>query len=141
MRSVILTTAAVYLMPVLLLFSVFLLVRGHNEPGGGFSGGLVAATAVVLLSIAGGVALARRVLGVDPRTLIGLGLLVMVLSGLVAPILEGRAYLAAVWWSVPLPGGESLTLGTPLLFDVGVYLAVAGTALFIVLGHEEEAEA
>ena len=55
MRGLILPTATTYLMPVLLVFSVFLLLRGHNEPGGGFSGALVAAAAFVLLSIADGV--------------------------------------------------------------------------------------
>jgi multicomponent Na+:H+ antiporter subunit B len=77
MKDLILPTATAYLMPVLLLFSLFLLLRGHNEPGGGFAGGLVAATAFVLLSIAAGVDSARRALGVDPRTLFGCGLFVI----------------------------------------------------------------
>jgi multicomponent Na+:H+ antiporter subunit B len=137
-KDLILRTAAAYLTPLMLLFSVFLLVRGHNEPGGGFAGGLVAAAAFVLLSIASGVALARRVLRVDPRSLVGVGLLAMLASGIVAPLLDGRPYLTALWWQLPLPGGESLGLGTPLLFDIGVYVAVLGTVLVVTFALEEE---
>ncbi len=138
MKDLILRTAAAYLTPLLLLFSVFLLVRGHNEPGGGFAGGLVAAAAFVLLSIASGTALARRILRVDPRALVGAGLLVMLTSGLLAPLLEGRPFLTSLWWELPLPGGDALGLGTPLLFDIGVYLVVAGTVLVVTFALEEE---
>jgi multicomponent Na+:H+ antiporter subunit B len=138
MRGPILPTATAYLMPLLLLFSVFLLERGHNEPGGGFSGGLVAAAAFVLLSISSGVGAARQTLRVDPRALVGTGLGLMVLSGLAAPLLTGEPYLSALWWTLELPGGNSLSLGTPLLFDIGVYLAVMGTVLVIAFALEEE---
>lgn len=138
MKDLILRTASVYLTPLLLLFSVFLLVRGHNEPGGGFAGGLVAAAAFVLLSISSSVPLARRTLRIDPRTLVGGGLLLMLASGLVAPLLTGQPYLSALWWQLSLPGGETVSVGTPLLFDIGVYLAVAGTVLVIVFALEEE---
>jgi multicomponent Na+:H+ antiporter subunit B len=136
MRGVILATATTYLMPVLLLFSLFLLLRGHNEPGGGFAGGLVAA-AFVLLSISSGVAVARRALQVDPRTLVGLGLVVMLASGLVAPLLFGDPYLTSYWQKIPV-GSYEVALGTPLLFDIGVYLGVAGTILLITFALEEE---
>ncbi len=137
MRGLILPTATTYLMPVLLLFSLFLLLRGHNEPGGGFAGGLVAAAAFVLLSIASGVGVARRALKVDPRSLIGGGLLIMLLSGLVAPLLYGEPYLTSHWWPIPI-GSYEVALGTPLLFDIGVYLGVAGTILLITFALEEE---
>ncbi len=137
MRGLILPTATTYLMPVLLLFSLFLLLRGHNEPGGGFAGGLVAAAAFVLLSIAGGVGVARRALKVDPRSLVGGGLLIMLVSGLVAPLLYGEPYLTSHWWKIPV-GSYEVALGTPLLFDIGVYLGVAGTILLITFALEEE---
>jgi multicomponent Na+:H+ antiporter subunit B len=137
-RDLILRTASAYLIPLLLLFSVFLLVRGHNEPGGGFVGGLVAAAAFVLLSIASSVSMARHTLRIDPRTLVSAGLLAMLASGLVAPLLTGQPYLTSLWWQLPLPAGESISVGTPLLFDIGVYLAVAGTVLVIVFALEEE---
>jgi multicomponent Na+:H+ antiporter subunit B len=137
MRGLILPTATTYLMPVLLVFSIFLLLRGHNEPGGGLSGGLVAASAVVLLSIADGVDAARRVLRADPRSLVGVGLLIMLASGLVAPLLGGDPYLTSLWWKFDV-GDYVVALGTPLLFDIGVYLGVTGTILLITFSLEEE---
>lgn len=135
MKSLILSTAASYLFPLLLLFSVFLLLRGHNEPGGGFVGGLVVAAAFALYAIAHDVARARRVLGVDPRTLIGLGLLVGLVSGLFG-LVAGLPFMSGQWseYSVPLLG----KLGTPLLFDTGVYLVVIGVTLTIIFALAEE---
>ena len=75
MDSLILRSAARLLLPLLLLFSIFLLLRGHNEPGGGFSGGLVAAAAFALLTIATDVPTTRRTLRMSPRVFIGAGLL------------------------------------------------------------------
>jgi len=124
-------------MPVLLLFSVFLLLRGHNEPGGGFSGGLVAAAAFVLYRFAFGAEAARRALPADPRSLIGAGLLVAIGSGTLA-LLAGRPLLTSLWARVPVPGFGELDVGTPLLFDVGVYLAVVGVTLSIILSLAEE---
>jgi multicomponent Na+:H+ antiporter subunit B len=137
MRGLILPTATTYLMPVLLLFSLFLLLRGHNEPGGGFAGGLVAAAGFVLLSISSGVGVARRALRVDPRSLVGIGLVIMLASGLIAPLLYGEPYLTSHWWTFDI-GDYGIAVGTPLLFDIGVYLGVAGTILLIVFALEEE---
>src|SRR3972149_8760987 len=81
MRSFFLSTAIRLLLPLLLIFSVFLLLRGHNEPGGGFVGGLVASSAIVLYALAEGVGKARRLLNIEPRLLIGGGILVDLVSG------------------------------------------------------------
>ena len=135
MRSLILSTATRYLMPLLLLFSVFLLLRGHNEPGGGFVGGLVAAAAFALFAIAEGVAPARRMLFVHPRTLLGTGLLIAAGAGLLSVGL-GLPYMTGLWSSFELPVVGKL--GTPLLFDVGVYLVVIGMVLMIVFELAEE---
>ena len=99
MTSLILRTATRVLMPLLLLFAVFLLLRGHNAPGGGFVGGLVVAAAFVLYAIAYGVQAGRRALRVDPATLLGAGLLVALGSGNTA-VLLGRPFLNAVWITV-----------------------------------------
>ena len=133
--SLILATAARYLFPLLLLFSVFLLLRGHNEPGGGFVGGLVAAAAFSLYAIAEGVGTARRLLSIDARTLIGVGLLVAASSGLISLAL-GQPFMTGLWtgFAVPLLG----KVGTPLLFDIGVYLVVVGATLTIVFTLAEE---
>ena len=96
MTSSILQTATRVLMPLLLLFAVFLLLRGHNQPGGGFVGGLVVASSFVLYSIAFGVDAARRALLVRPSTLLGVGLLVALTSGL-AGVLIGQPFMTAQW--------------------------------------------
>jgi multisubunit Na+/H+ antiporter MnhB subunit len=109
---------------------VFLLLRGHNEPGGGFVAGLVVSAAFVLYSVAYGVAAARRALLVDPATLLGAGLLVALASGL-AGVPGGGAFMTARWIQVGA-GPVAVYLGTPLVFDVGVFLAVIGVVLTIV---------
>jgi multisubunit Na+/H+ antiporter MnhB subunit len=130
MTSSILQTAARLLMPLLLLFAVFLLLRGHNQPGGGFVGGLVVASSFVLYSIAFGVDAARRALLVTPSMLLGIGLLVAVASG-IPGVVGGRPFMSAVWTTLGA-GSAVIDLGTPLVFDVGVFLAVIGVVLTIV---------
>ena len=137
MNSLILSTAARYLLPLLLLFSLFILVRGHNEPGGGFIGGLIAAAAFALNAIAFDVRTARRTLRIDPRLLIPVGLIVGIISG-VFQMFFGRPFMTAEWFSVSLPGLETLAIGTPLLFECGVYLLVIGVILTMVLTLAEE---
>jgi multicomponent Na+:H+ antiporter subunit B len=128
--SLILLAATRVLMPLLLLYALFLLWRGHNAPGGGFVGGLVAASAFVLYSLTAGVAEGRRALRVDPSRLLSLGLGIALVSGLPGLALGGP-FMRAVWGTFRL-GRASLTLGTPILFDVGVFLAVVGVVLTIV---------
>jgi len=135
MTSIILSTAIRYLLPLLLLFSVFTTLRGHNEPGGGFVGGLVAAAAFALYTLAFGIGRARRLLGIDPRTLIGIGLLIAVASGFVG-LFTGQPFMTA-WWGnnpVPLLGKP----GTPLFFDLGVYVTVIGVTLTMIFALAEE---
>ncbi|MBI5446030.1 MAG: Na+/H+ antiporter subunit B [Deltaproteobacteria bacterium] len=135
MQSLILSTASRLLLPLLLLFSLFLLLRGHNEPGGGFVAGLVAAVAFVLQALAHGVAQARRMLRAEPRLLVASGLLTALASGLVSMTL-GQPFLTGRWSTLRMPViGHA---GTPLLFDAGVYLVVAGMALLIVFSLMEE---
>ena len=117
-------------MPLLLLFAVFLLLRGHNQPGGGFVGGLVVSSSFVLYSIAFGVEAGRRALLVRPSTLLGIGPLVALLSGLPG-LVGGRPFMSSVWASVSV-GSTVIDVGTPLIFDVGVFLAVIGVVLTIV---------
>jgi multicomponent Na+:H+ antiporter subunit B len=118
-------------MPLLLLYGLFLLLRGHNAPGGGFAGGLVVAAAYSLSAFAFGVAAARRALLIDPSRLIGVGLLLALASG-VMPVLTGKHFLTALWFS------PAVGLGTPLIFDVGVFCVVIGVVLTMtfMLGEE-----
>ena len=135
--SIILQTATRFLITVLLILPVFLFVRGHNEPGGGFVAGLVAAIAVVLYAIAFDVSAARRLVRVDPRLLIGLGILFSLVSGLLG-LLRGQPYMTGNWGVLDFPGFPVVDLGTPLMFDFGVFLAVLGVALTIILALMEE---
>jgi multicomponent Na+:H+ antiporter subunit B len=129
--SLILATATRFLFPLLLMFSVFLLLRGHDLPGGGFIGGLIAASAFALWWIAFDLAAARRMLAVDPMKLIGAGLLLALASGWIG-LLAGRPFLTGVWNKMDIPGGGTLPLGTPVLFDLGVYLVVLGVLTLII---------
>lgn len=135
MDSPILRSGARFLVPLMLLFSVFVLVRGHNEPGGGFVGGLVASTALALVLLSEGLAEARRLLRVDPLALVAAGLLVALASG-APPLLRGWPYMTGVWLKLPLPVVGKV--GSPVIFDVGVYLVVLGIVLAILFALAEE---
>jgi multicomponent Na+:H+ antiporter subunit B len=135
MNSLILRTTTQLLITVLLLFSVFLLLRGHDLPGGGFLGGLMAATALALYAIANGLVMARLLLRVPPQALIGVGLAAAVVAGLWA-LTSGDPFLTGLWWVVSL-GEQELKLSTVLLFDIGVYLVVVGVVLTMLFGLEE----
>jgi multicomponent Na+:H+ antiporter subunit B len=131
MTSLILRAGTRVLMPLLLLFGLFLLLRGHNAPGGGFAGGLVVAAAYALHAFAFGVIAARRALLVDPLRLIGAGLL-LALGSALAPLILDKPFLKSVWLD-PAAG-----LGTPLVFDVGVFLVVIGVTLTMTFSLAEE---
>ncbi|MCW8848713.1 MAG: Na+/H+ antiporter subunit B [Melioribacteraceae bacterium] len=133
-NSLILITIVKYIIPLLLIFSFFLLLRGHNEPGGGFSGGLVAASAYALYAIANGVSEAEKLLIIDPLKLIALGLLIALGSGSY-PLLLDESFMTGVWLNnaIPVIG----KLGTPLIFDIGVYILVLGIATKIIFSLAE----
>lgn len=135
MNSLILRSTTRVLIAVLLLLSIFLLLRGHNLPGGGFIGGLVGASAVALYAIAFGLDRARYALRVEPRNLAATGLAVAIASGLFAAF-AGRPFLSGEWLFFSL-GGDTVYVGTPLLFDIGVYLVVIGIVLTLVFALEE----
>ncbi|PNV82209.1 MAG: Na(+)/H(+) antiporter subunit B [Desulfobacteraceae bacterium] len=135
MKSLILQTASRYLIVLLVIFSVFILLRGHNEPGGGFVGGLLIAGAFALYGLAYEPKAARRLLRLDPRTIIGVGLVTAAGSGLAA-VWHGQPFLTGQWLPYPIP--FLCKLGTVFFFDLGVYLVVLGTALLVLLTLEEE---
>ncbi len=135
-NTVILHTAALFLLPLQLLFSIFLLLRGHNDPGGGFIAGMVAAGAFVLYLFAHGIRSTRRILRFAPRDLLGFGLLLAIVSSVPA-LLNGKSFLTAQWWIIHINDSTEIALSTVLLFDIGVYFAVLGTILTIVLSLSE----
>jgi multicomponent Na+:H+ antiporter subunit B len=129
MRSTILQTASQYLLPILLLFSFYLLIRGHYSPGGGFVGGLVASIAFVLHSFAHGVESTMKILRWKPLSLIPIGLGISTLS-MFSPVLFGKPVMTSLWipQAIPVFG----TVGTTLFFDLGVYILVVGVVLTIL---------
>jgi multicomponent Na+:H+ antiporter subunit A len=123
--------------PVSLIFyamlvgSIYLLFAGHNQPGGGFVGGLVAGAAVALRYVAGGIDEVRRVSPVRPWTLLGTGVILATSTALV-PVLLGHPVLDHGLFEaeVPLLGDVKATSALP--FDLGVYLVVVGVILMVV---------
>lgn len=135
MNSIILSTVSRLLTGLMLVFSLFLLLRGHNLPGGGFAGGLVAASAFVLHALAAGFPSARQLLHFDPRTIMGAGLAVALAGGLAA-FVPGLPFLTGLWLKTPLPVIGKF--GTPLVFDAGVYLTVLGVVCLTVFSLGED---
>lgn len=136
MNSLIFRTLTPFLVTIILVFSVYVLLRGHNEPGGGFIGGLVAASAMTIFGMASGVSEVRRALRFDPLAIAGFGVCIAVLSGL-ASLFTGSPFLTSIWLYLEL-GDTVVPLSTPLFFDIGVYFAVFGTISSVALSLEAD---
>ena len=110
--------------------SIWLLFAGHNQPGGGFVGGIVAGAAIALRYVQGGLAEVRTLSRGRPWTLLGAGLLISTVTSVV-PLLVGEAVLesGAATFDLPLLGTVKVTVG--LAFDIGVYLVVIGLAMMV----------
>lgn len=121
-------------MPLLILFSIFVLLRGHYLSGGGFVGGLIASIAFVLHSFAYNTRRTIALFKFPPMFLIPLGLLLAFCSGYL-PTLFGDPFMTGVWFadSVVVIGA----FGTALIFDLGVYLVVIGVVLTILFTISE----
>ena len=140
-NSVILNAATRLLVSLLLVFSVYMLLRGHNLPGGGFIGGLIGATGFILYAIAQGAQATRTALRAEPQNIAMVGLGVALAAGLI-PALTGEAFFTGQWLFLGAdpadPDDKGLPLSSVLLFDIGVYLVVFGAILTLVLALEEE---
>jgi len=136
MQTIIFRTLAPFLASLMVLFSIFVLLRGHNEPGGGFIGGLIAASALAIYGIANGVAPVRRAIHFHPMTLSAIGLLLAALAG-IPSFFEAVPFLTGLW-IYPTVFGFELALSTPLIFDIGVYLVVVGSIGSTALALEEK---
>ncbi|MBE2184602.1 MAG: Na(+)/H(+) antiporter subunit B [Anaerolineae bacterium] len=138
-RSVFFQFVARVMLPVLLIFSLMLMLRGHNEAGGGFVGGLVASCGVMLMTLAYGPDEVRQRFKIDFLRLMFWGLLIAVFAGVLG-LFAGGAFLEAEWWKPFIQGIGRLELGTPLLFDIGVYIIVLSVTSSIVMSMAEEGE-
>lgn len=134
MNSIILRTTTKFLLLLMLIFSIFTLLRGHNEPGGGFAGGLIAASGFSLYLIAFGPQAIRKLLRFNFRYYIAAGLTCTLVSGMLGLFMQ-QAFLTGKWIEIK---AIHLTLGTPLLFDLGVYLVVIGSILKVIISLEEK---
>lgn len=134
MNSLILKTLAPFLTLLMLGFSVFITLRGHNAPGGGFIGGLLGASAVALYALAFGAEAGRRMLRYHPLSIAGAGLFMSALSGVMSAF-YGVPYMTGLWFHV-----GNLDLSTVMSFDIGVYLVVLGSfsTILLALGETED---
>ncbi|POF31721.1 Na(+)/H(+) antiporter subunit B [Roseibium marinum] len=135
MRTIIFRTIAPYLTALMVLFSVFVLLRGHNDPGGGFIGGLIAASALAIFGIACGVASVRRAIYFHPMGIAAFGLFLAALAGMLS-FFKAQAFMTSQWLIFDLFDVE-VALSTPMVFDIGVYLVVVGAIGSIALALEE----
>ena len=131
MNSIIFSALARLFFILMLVVSLYILYRGHNEPGGGFVGGLVAACGFAILALAEGIQPARSALRIEPMVLMGIGLVAAIASGVPGLLVDG-SFLTHQWFH----SGE-FHIGTTLLFDIGVYCAVLGGVFAITLRFYE----
>lgn len=136
-RSPIMDVAARLVFHSALVLSLYLLFAGHNQPGGGFIGGLVAGAAVAVHYVAGGIDGVRAVVGIRPWTILGAGLVTAGAAALV-PLVTGGAVLAADVLHLDLPVLGALKVPSVLVFDTGVYAVVVGLVFMIFEGFGEE---
>lgn len=137
MKSYITQLAATRLLPVTLILSLLVFYRGHNEPGGGFIGGLMAAAGFIFYAMAFDTAEAEKKLRVSPLMLIVAGLSIASISTLPS-LFAGNPFFTGEWISLSIPLLGKLKLGTPMLFDLGVYFTVWGISVTILFNVMEE---
>ena len=119
------------LMPIAVVVGLYIFLRGHNEPGGGFVAGLVVAIALLMQYMASGFAWAQERQRVEYHTLIGMGVVVAGLTGAGA-WLFGQPFLTSAYTYVHLPPIEEFELATAMLFDMGVFLTVLGAVMLML---------
>ena len=130
-RSIMVDVATRVLFPSMMALSVYFFFAGHNAPGGGFAGGLVAALALSLRYVAGGRAELEETLPVDPARLFFFGLLLSTGSALV-PMAFGDPPLTSYYASVDIPVIGAVSLPSALIFDAAVYLIVIGMTMYVL---------
>jgi multicomponent Na+:H+ antiporter subunit B len=138
MNSLLLRVGSRPLIPLIALFSVYILLRGHNEPGGGFIGGLLLAIAAILHGLANGTQATRKLLRLEPVYYLGLGWSFAIFSGIWSLLLSQQFMTAQTLAKIELPILGKTLVGSVLLFDVGVYFLVFGTVCQVLFGLLEK---
>lgn len=132
MHPPIMATLTRLLLPLALLVAVFILLRGHNLPGGGFIAGLITAVALIMQYLANGAAWTQARLHGNMHPVIGAGLLIAVATGL-AGTLFGYPFLTSAFGHFHWPLVGDFELASAMAFDLGVYLVVVGATLLILI--------
>jgi multicomponent Na+:H+ antiporter subunit B len=138
MNSLIYKVGANLLFGILLVFSIFMLLRGHNEPGGGFIGGLIGAVAFIVYKLSSDIQSTLVVLRVNPKNIAVFGLAVALLGGLIGPMF-GDGLFSGQWYFInATEDSKGFPISSVLLFDVGVYLTVLGAIVALVIEMERQ---
>ncbi|MFW5470402.1 Na+/H+ antiporter subunit A [Knoellia sp. CPCC 206435] len=130
-RSVVFEIVARVVFPVLMMFSIYLMFAGHNLPGGGFAGGLIAGLALMVRYLAGGRAELDTAAPIDAGVVLGSGLVIAALSGIVPALIGFNAFQSGIF-DIPVGPFGTVHLVTSLFFDIGVYLVVVGLSLDVL---------
>lgn len=136
-RSVIVDTITRIVFHSALVLSIYLLFAGHNQPGGGFVGGLVAAAAFALTYVAGGIDDVRTLSRLRPWTVLGSGLFLSAMAAM-TPLLFGDPVLESGHESFDVPALGHVEISSTLFFDVGVYGVVVGLVLMVIESFGDE---
>jgi monovalent cation:proton antiporter len=139
-NDVILQTVTKAVVFIILTFSIFILLAGHHNPGGGFIGGLMTASGIILIALAFDIKVMNQVIPIDFKKVAATGLLIAVLTGM-GSFYYGEPFLTQTYGYFDLPIlGKDTELATALIFDIGVYLAVVGVTMTIILTIGEDDE-
>jgi multicomponent Na+:H+ antiporter subunit B len=136
-RSLILRTVSLGLVFVIVMFSFYVFLKGHNQPGGGFIAGLIAAAMILIQHLAYSHEELDRTFYPVFHRMIGLGLLLAAGSGFFG-IIKGTAFLDGFHWEFAMPWGGHFAIPSVIVFDLGVYLVVIGTVVGIFRALEEK---
>ncbi|KMK77541.1 Na(+)/H(+) antiporter subunit B [Alkalihalobacillus pseudalcaliphilus] len=136
-NDVMLQTISRVVVYIILIFSVYLFLAGHNSPGGGFIGGLMTASALLLMYLVFEKKSIKKSLNINFEAMIGVGLIITILTGVIG-VLNGDSYLTQYfdYYQLPILGETELTTALP--FDLGIYLVVVSIALTIILSIAED---
>jgi len=138
-ESLFFKTISRFLFPAILVFALFLFLRGHNAPGGGFIAGLLAAVSFAVLGLSFGASKITKAYRLNSFSLVRIGLLIAVSSGFIAVFFApGGQYFQGFWGHVWLPLLGEVAIGTPVMFDLGVFLVVLGIGVNFILTLMED---
>jgi len=138
MKTKILKLASSVLKYIFIMVSVWLLLRGHNQPGGGFIGGLIAGSALIFKPLAFEIESLKGKSNKQAVVYLIIGLTSILVSGIWGGF-TGGFFLDGVWTEIPgIFTEKTIKLGTPLLFDIGIYFTVIGFLFLIVTSMMEE---